>query len=85
MPDTFREHYIGKLVRQIFLSISNLEEGFSMQFSPFEVRKWENRKIGAAMDNIRNRYGYVVIYREVSKTEAGTAVARTKLIGGHKK
>ena len=81
----FHEHYIGKPVRQISLSINNLEEESSMQLSLFEARKWENRKLGAAMDNIRNRYGYAAIYRAVSGTEAGTAIARTKLIGGHKK
>lgn len=81
----FHEHYIGKPVRQISLSISNLEEESSMQLSLFEARKWENRKLGAAMDNIRSRYGYAAIYRAVSGTEAGTAIARTRLIGGHKK
>ncbi|MGO1058517.1 Y-family DNA polymerase [Planococcus sp. FY231025] len=83
--ELFHEHYIGKPVRQISLSISNLEEESSMQLSLFEARKWENRKLGAAMDNIRNRYGYAAIYRAVSGTEAGTAIARTRLIGGHKK
>ncbi|MGE6415237.1 hypothetical protein ACQKDD_13825 [Planococcus kocurii] len=56
-----------------------------MQLRLFEARKWENRKLGAAMDNIRKKYGYAAIYRAVSGTSAGTAVARTKLIGGHKK
>ncbi len=83
--EIFQEHYIGKPVRQISLSLSNLEEESSMQLSLFEARKWENRKLGEAMDQIRNRYGYAAIYRAVSGTEAGTAIARTKLIGGHKK
>lgn len=78
-------HYLGKPVRQISLSLSNLEEESSMQLSLFEARKWENRKLGEAMDQIRNRYGYSAIYRAVSGTEAGTAIARTRLIGGHQK
>lgn len=81
----FHEHFAQKPVRQISLSISNLEEESSMQLSLFDTRRVEKRKLGAAMDNIRNKYGYSAIYRGVSGTEAGTAIARTKLIGGHKK
>lgn len=83
--ELFKEHYTGKPVRQVSLSISNLEEESSLQLSLFEARKWENRKLGSTMDQIRNKYGYSAIYRAVSGTEAGTAIARTKLIGGHKK
>lgn len=83
--ELFKEHYTEKPVRQISLSISNLEDESSLQLSLFEARKWENRKLGSAMDQIRNRYGYSAIYRAVSGTAAGTAIARTKLIGGHKK
>lgn len=56
-----------------------------MQLSLFEVRKWQKRKVGAAMDAIREKYGYSAVYRAVSGTEAGTAIARTRLIGGHRK
>lgn len=83
--DLFQEHYTGKPIRQISLSIGNLEDESSMQLSLFEARKWENRKLGAAMDHIRSQYGYSAIYRAVSGTEAGTAIARTRLIGGHQK
>ncbi|WP_033544084.1 Y-family DNA polymerase [Planococcus sp. CAU13] len=81
----FREHFTNKPVRQISISIGNLEEESSMQLSLFEARKWEKRRLGAAMDQIRSKYGYSAIYRAVSGTEAGTAIARTRLIGGHQK
>lgn len=81
----FREHFQHKPVRQISLSISNLEEESSMQLSLFDERKFENRSLGTAMDNIRKKYGYSAIYRGISGTQAGTAIARTKLIGGHNK
>lgn len=81
----FNEHFQNKPVRQISISIGNLEEESSMQLSLFEARKWEKRRLGAAMDQIRNKYGYSAIYRAVSGTEAGTAIARTRLIGGHQK
>ncbi|HSJ38160.1 MAG TPA: UV damage repair protein UvrX [Planococcus sp. (in: firmicutes)] len=81
----FNAHFQRKPVRQISISIGNLEEESSMQLSLFEARKWEERRLGAAMDQIRNKYGYSAIYRAVSGTEAGTAIARTRLIGGHQK
>ncbi len=81
----FNEHFQHKPIRQISISIGNLEEESSMQLSLFEARKWETRRLGAAMDQIRNKYGYSAIYRAVSGTEAGTAIARTRLIGGHQK
>lgn len=83
--DLFHEFHQNLPVRQIHLSISKLEDESSVQLSLFEERKWERRKLAAAMDEIRNRYGYAAIFRAVSKTEAGTAIARTQLIGGHKK
>ncbi|MDJ0330629.1 MULTISPECIES: UV damage repair protein UvrX [Planococcus] len=81
----FREYFQHKPVRQISLAISNLEEESSMQLSLFDEKKFENRQLGEAMDRIRKRYGYSAIYRGVSATQAGTAIARTKLIGGHNK
>ena len=81
----FREHFQNKPVRQISLAISNLEEESSMQLSLFDEKKFENRQLGEAMDTIRKRYGYSAIYRVIYATQAGTAIARTKLIGGHNK
>ncbi|MDQ0429089.1 DNA polymerase V [Planomicrobium stackebrandtii] len=83
--EIFREHFQHKPVRKISLAISNLEEESSMQLSLFDERKFENRSLGEAMDTIRKRYGYSAIYRGISGTGAGTAIARTKLIGGHNK
>ena len=81
----FRENFQHKPIRQISLAISNLEEESTMQLSLFEEKKFENRSLGEAMDTIRKRYGYSAIYRGISGTGAGTAIARTKLIGGHNK
>lgn len=81
----FHEHFQKKPIRQISISIGNLEEESSMQLSLFEAQNWEKRRLGATLDKIRNKYGYSAIYRAVSGTESGTAIARTRLIGGHKK
>ena len=83
--ELFREFYTGQPVRQISLSITNLEDETSMQLSLFEADKWQRRRLGAAMDAIKRKHGPTAIYRGVSGTEAGTAIDRTKLIGGHKK
>jgi len=81
----FNENYTQKPVRQLSVSITKLEDEHSMQLSLFEKEKWKNRKLASAMDSIRNRYGSAAILRGVSYTDAGTAVKRSTLLGGHKK
>lgn len=79
------ENYTQKPVRQLSVSITKLEDEHSMQLSLFEKEKWKNRKLASAVDSIRNRYGSAALLRAVSYTDAGTAVKRSKLLGGHKK
>jgi DNA polymerase V len=82
----FNKHYDGRPVRHISVSITKLDEETSMQLSLFDGHKaWKNRKLGAAMDQIRNRFGSTAILRAVSYTEDGTAIHRAGLVGGHKK
>ncbi len=83
--ELFREFYTGRPVRQVSLSLTNLEDETSMQLSLFEANKWQKRRLGAAMDAIKQKHGPTAIYRGVSGTAAGTAIDRTRLIGGHKK
>ena len=80
----FHEHFDGRPVRRLSVMLSNIEPEHSMQLSLFETEKWRRRKLGAAMDQIRSKYGSAALLRAVSYTEAGTARARAKLIGGHK-
>jgi len=65
-------------------SIIELENEQSIQLSLFEKDNWRERAIGSVMDNIRNRFGSTAILRAVSLTEAGTAMKRSELVGGHK-
>lgn len=81
----FHENYIEQPVRHLSIHISNLEDETSMQLSLFDTQKWQKRRLGAAMDAIRSKYGSTSILRAVSYTEAGTAVQRSGLLGGHKK
>lgn len=78
------EFYDGRPARRLALALSKLEDETSMQLSLFEQRKWQTRKLGAAMDAMRDKYGPTAVLRAVSLTEAGTARERAKLIGGHK-
>lgn len=81
----FHKFYDGRPVRHLSISLSNIENETSMQLNLFEAKKWEKRKLGAVMDNLRSKYGSSAILRAVSYTDAGTALQRSKLIGGHKK
>ncbi|EGQ19562.1 ImpB/MucB/SamB family protein [Sporosarcina newyorkensis 2681] len=78
------ENYDKRAVRQISVSIKKLEDEHSMQLSLFDTKKWQVRKLGKTMDEIRTRYGSTAILRAVSLTNAGTAIKRSKLVGGHK-
>lgn len=80
----FNEHYNQQAVRQISISITKLEDEHTMQLSLFNTTKWEDRRLSEAMDSIRSTYGSTAIVRAVSLTNAGTALRRAKLVGGHK-
>jgi DNA polymerase V len=82
--ELLEEFYDGRPVRRLAISLSNLEDEHVMQFSLFEERKWQNRKLGETIDQLRSRYGTTAVLRAVSYTDAGTAIQRAHLIGGHK-
>lgn len=79
------EYYNERPVRQISVSITKLESEYSMQLSFFDTTRWKRRKLGTAMDQLRTNYGSTAVLRAVSYTDAGTAINRSQLLGGHKK
>lgn len=79
------EQYNERPVRQISVSITKLESEHSMQLSFFDTTRWKRRKLGATMDQLRADYGSTAVLRAVSYTDAGTAINRSQLLGGHKK
>lgn len=81
----FDEFHDGRPVRRLAISLTNLEDEYSMQLSLFDEQTWRNRQLGETMDSLRNKYGPDAILRAISYTEAGTTIQRTKLIGGHLK
>jgi DNA polymerase V len=82
--ELFKENYVPKTVRSISITLSNIVDDNEMQLSLFDPSRWKKRKLGYTVDGIRRKYGSKALLRAVSYTEAGTAVHRSKLVGGHK-
>lgn len=79
----FEKFYTGKTVRKISIALSNILEDHYIQLSLFDQSREKKRNLGYAMDAIRSKYGSDALLRAVSFTEAGTALHRSKLVGGH--
>jgi len=79
--DTF---YTGKNVRQITITLSNIVNDSNIQLNLFEPNKAKLHDLGYVVDKIRDKFGSASILRAVSFTEAGTALKRAALVGGHK-
>ncbi|WP_338789254.1 DNA polymerase thumb domain-containing protein [Metabacillus sp. FJAT-53654] len=80
----FDKFYTNKTVRQISITLSNIEDDCVMQLDLFRQNRSKQRTLGYVMDSIRHKYGSDAILRAVSYTPAGTAKHRAKLVGGHK-
>lgn len=82
--ELFDRFSVDRPVRNVAISLSNLKKDNSMQLDLFDEEKWRKRKLAAVMDEIRSRYGSMAIMMAVSLTKHGTAIERSKLVGGHK-
>lgn len=71
-------------VRRISVGLSRLSRDTIRQLDLFENREGE-RKIGYAVDRIKQKYGSGAVIRAMSLLEAGQALERAKKIGGHYK
>ena len=78
--DTF---YTNKTVRQISVTLSNIEDDINIQLDLFQPDREKQRILGYVMDDIRDKYGPKALLRGVSYTNAGTALHRSILLGGH--
>lgn len=77
------EHFAGEPARQLSVRITNLEPERSIQLDLFDEGKEKREILGHTMDAIRTRFGSTAILRAASFTEAGTALQRGNLVGGH--
>ena len=80
----FNQYYERKTVRQISISLSNIVNDESIQLNLFDKKKPSKRNLGYVMDRVRKKYGHNALLWAVSYTEGGTAIQRSKLVGGHK-
>ncbi|MBU8855272.1 UV damage repair protein UvrX [Bacillus sp. FJAT-26377] len=79
-------HQLGKTVRSISINLSNLmdDSGYhQLDFFESPVLLEKQSKIGKVMDEINLKFGKETISRAASYTNAGTALHRSTLIGGH--
>lgn len=83
--ELLEEHYDGKTVRQIMISLGNIVDDKEFQLNLFDPNGWKKRELGYVVDRIRGKYGPGSLLRAVSYTGAGTARERAKLVGGHKR
>lgn len=77
------EHFAGEPARQLSVRLTNLEPEQSIQLDLFDERKEQRQILGHTMDSIRRKFGATALLRAVSFTNAGTALKRDKLVGGH--
>lgn len=82
--EIFHEHYNGKTVRQISLSLGNIVDDCELQLDLFDMDAYKRRELGYVVDSVRRRFGAGSLLRAVSYTAGGTAKHRATLVGGHK-
>lgn len=80
--DTF---YEGYPIRQVAISLTNLDNSKVHQLSLFEdsTKLDEEYRLQVAIDKIKIKYGKNAITRAVSEEEHSTAKMRNKQMGGH--
>ncbi|MGJ7911995.1 DinB/UmuC family translesion DNA polymerase [Neobacillus sp. LXY-1] len=82
--ELFYEHYNGKTVRQISISLANIVDDCELQLNLFDRGAHKRRELGYVVDSVRRRFGSGSLLRAVSYTSGGTAKHRATLVGGHK-
>lgn len=80
----FNQFYANKTVRQISVTLSNIEDDNNIQLDLFNPDAERQRRLAYVIDSIRDKYGSTALLRGVSYTNAGTALHRASLVGGHK-
>jgi len=81
----FEKRWQGNALRNLGVRVNRISKPNSLQLSLFSNQRQTeaNLKLEHTIDQIRSRYGYRAIVRGYSKTAAGTAIDRSKLVGGH--
>ncbi|MEK4064393.1 MULTISPECIES: DNA polymerase IV [Paenibacillus] len=82
--ELFQRHWDNQPVRRVNLSLSTLSDESEYQLTLFESRP-RYRELERATDNLKNKYGDMIIGRAASFTDAGQIKDRAGKIGGHYK
>lgn len=82
----FEKKWHGEPVRSLGVRVNRISQSTTLQTSLFEApqQAFANLRLEHTIDQIRRRYGYQAIVRGMSKTQAGTAIERSTLVGGHR-
>lgn len=69
------------------INCSKFKAKGALQFNLFEEpeRSLQNEILDKVIDNIRSRYGVTAILRASGLMRGGTAIRRSRLVGGHKR
>lgn len=84
--ELFNKHYKkGTAIRHIGVTFSQLEFTDTLQLSLFEEPEQEitQAKLDSLIDQVRFKYGFSSLIHASSLLDAGTAVKRSSLVGGH--
>ena len=83
--ELFRKKYQGGAVRSVSVSYANFVDErlqiLSLFDNPDDIDKEE--RLQAAIDSIRQEFGFTTIQKATALQEASRSLARSKLIGGH--
>lgn len=77
------KHFAHFPVRQVSISISNLTPSQSMQLDLFDTDQVKRLALSRTVDQLKDKFGPNAVLRAVSYTDAGTALKRNQLVGGH--
>lgn len=78
----FHKYYDGRPIRKVTVSIRQICDDSMVQLNLFNDR-YKERQLAYSVDEIRQKYGKASVLRGISYLKHGTALRRSKLIGGH--
>lgn len=82
----FDEFYDGvSPIRKVSIRVTNLVKEYYVQLNLFKDmnKVIKDHKLHSSVDNINFKYGKSTVFRASSLSEAGTAIQRSKMVGGH--
>lgn len=81
----FDQIWDGSPVRYVSVSLGGLQEGEFEQNNLFEepLKEVKKNKQDKVIEELQNKFGFKAVFKASSKLEGGTALYRSKLIGGH--